>query len=335
LTTIRAAGTILTNPSVRSKALKHLGKVIAAGLALCALAPTASADAPSTGTQSALDPAEAVSATRVVEGDGIKVGEGTIIHPVIGIETGYVSNVFYEQSSPVAAALMRVIAQFGTSSLSGRRLQTSQETDSAVTTEPASNEGSFQYRANLNLNYDLFLGPDDSVKTPDGLGVGALLQAAVNPQGALTFSAQDQYERILRATNYESQSDTTRDINTLRLSLEFKPTGRTVSGRLYYLNTIDVFEASRQQFANRFTNTLGARANWQWLPKTRVYADFNQSFITGLGADSVKVDAFPLMVVASIAIAASTGRRSTRCSCRRGWRRAARTAPAPTPGARR
>jgi hypothetical protein len=47
---------------------------------------------------SAFDPDDAVAPISYVEGAGWKVGESTTLHPVVGMETGYVSNVFYTQN---------------------------------------------------------------------------------------------------------------------------------------------------------------------------------------------------------------------------------------------
>jgi hypothetical protein len=58
----------------------------------------------------------------VVEGPGIKVGEGTVLHPVLGVESGVISNVFYEDADPTFAGLLRVIAEFGIGSLPDQRL---------------------------------------------------------------------------------------------------------------------------------------------------------------------------------------------------------------------
>ncbi|HSN25127.1 MAG TPA: hypothetical protein VLT45_02545, partial [Kofleriaceae bacterium] len=41
------------------------------------------------------NPEAAVAPSSIVEGPGVKVGEGTVLHPVFGAETGVISNVFY------------------------------------------------------------------------------------------------------------------------------------------------------------------------------------------------------------------------------------------------
>src|SRR5579863_8235280 len=48
------------------------------------------------------DPDKAAAPVRLIEGAGWKVGEDTVFHPVVGLETGAISNVFYTNSSNCA-----------------------------------------------------------------------------------------------------------------------------------------------------------------------------------------------------------------------------------------
>ncbi|HMG20240.1 MAG TPA: hypothetical protein VK607_02945, partial [Kofleriaceae bacterium] len=45
-----------------------------------------------------MDTTDALNPVGLVQGSGIKVGEGTVLQPQVGIETGVVSNVFYEST---------------------------------------------------------------------------------------------------------------------------------------------------------------------------------------------------------------------------------------------
>jgi len=56
----------------------------------------------------------------------------------------------------------------------------------------------------------------------------------VNPQQPLQFAFSENFSRQIRATNFESNIDTNRDINSLGLRLTYQPTGRSLGGYLYY-----------------------------------------------------------------------------------------------------
>lgn len=273
------------------------------GLAGVLASATAAADNGLPPPPTAMDPEDALNPISIVRGAGIKVGEGTVLQPQIGVETGIVSNVFYEDATPVTAGLLRIIAEIGTSSLTNQRLgirATSQDDPNAPPqTLTTTSNGDFQYSADLYATYDQYLSSNKNVNAQGGLGGGLLLRGLVNPQRALQLGFQEHFSRTVRATNYESRSDTDRDVNSLGLRLSYVPQGRALGGYLYYENTIDVFEAESQQFANRLQNTIGLRVNWQWLPLTRIYVDVSQGYNTGIG-DSTKVDSFPLTTVAGI-----------------------------------
>lgn len=248
-----------------------------------------------------IDPEDAVAPTSIVQGAGVKVGEGTVLHPVVGLETGVVSNVFYEETDAQAAGLMRLLVELGVGSLSSQRLAPVDERDS--TTRDAltgrTNMGQFRYGLNARLNYDYYLSGNDNVSEQGGLGGGLLFRGIVNPERPWSFGMQEDFQRQIRATNFESRSNTNRILNDVRLQLQWAPTGRTLGGVLHYENKIDVFESDEQEFADRIQHTVGLRVNWQWLPKTRVYADASIGYWTGLG-DSLKVTSYPLTVMTGI-----------------------------------
>jgi hypothetical protein len=248
-----------------------------------------------------MDPGDALNPVSIVSGAGIKVGEGTVFHPQIGIETGVVSNVFYADSGPLTAGLLRVLAEIGTGSLPNQRLNihaTGDDQDPGTPqTLTTTSTGDFQYSANLYASWDQYLSTNSDVTAQGGLGGGLLLRGIVHPQRPLQFAFQEHFSRVIRATNFESGDDTNRDINGLSLRLNYVPRGRSLSGYAYYQNTIDVFE--RTSFANRLHNLAGVRVNWQWLPLTRVFVDLSGGYFTGIG-NSLKVDSFPVTAIAGI-----------------------------------
>jgi hypothetical protein len=252
--------------------------------------------APSDITIGQFDPEQAVAPISTIEGDGWKIGEGTVLHPVLGAEAGMISNVFYTSDNPTAAAVLRLLFQMGTGSLSPQRL-----TPADSEGDQTAHEGMLSYRANVRLSYDAMLGGGSAADDTGGLGAGATLKAAVNPEGRWTFGFDEEYQRLIRAANFETNVDTDRDINTVSLNLLYHPPDRSLSGYAYYTNMVDVFEASEQQFADRFQNTGGLHVNWRWLPQTTVYADASIGYFTGLGSSSIKVTSYPLNVLAGIA----------------------------------
>jgi len=249
-------------------------------------------------TSPGITPEGALAPISVVEGPGFKIGEGTVLHPILGLETGYVSNVFYEAESPRGAGILRLIAQLGTGSLSPQRLAAAGEGDAMP--DGQANVGAFQYRADLRLTYDFHLSGADAVAAQNGLGVGFLFRGSVYPQQTWSFLYLENFNRLIRATNFESESQTNRDINRLQLGLQFAPGGRAITGLLHFENVIDIFEEEDQRFANRMQNSLGLTGTWRWLPMTQFFADLTIGAFGGLGAASEKVSSYPLSASAGV-----------------------------------
>jgi hypothetical protein len=267
---------------------------------LLAMAGTASAQA-----VSSFDPSDAVAPISVVEGPGVKVGEGTVLHPIFGVETGFISNVFYEDQDPNPAGLLRLLAQIGSGSLPLARLTSPgmlnyDQTSSGDLNTPAESAGDFQYRADARLSYDLLLSTNDRTTQAGGLGAGATFRGLVNPMRTWAFGFAEEVKRLIRSANFETDADTNRIINDLKLRLFFQPPGRTISGFLRYDNTIDYFERQQQRFANRIQHTFGVRAMWRMFPMTRIYVDGSIGIFGPLGGESTKVSSFPLVTVAGI-----------------------------------
>jgi opacity protein-like surface antigen len=252
------------------------------------------------------DPDKATAPIRLVEGAGWKVGEDTVFHPVFGLETGAVSNVFYTNDSNCAgtgmqcvhaAGILRALFQMGVGSLNPARLTPSDVGPQDPTTEQPGTDvvypGSFQYRADVRLAWDQMLSGDGTVSNTGGLSAGATLRAVVNPVGPVSLLGVDDFQRMIRAANFETDADTNRDINNLWLRVPYHPHDRTYSGYLYYTNTLDIFERTQQQFANRNDNAVGIWGAWRWLPQTRIFADVSQGYNTGIGSTSVKANSYP------------------------------------------
>jgi len=254
----------------------------------------------STGTTDpAAEAVNPVSPIAIVQGTGVKVGESATVYPQVGLETGFVSNVFYDDKAPVGAGLLRVLGEVGIGSLSQRRLDDNTPPESSPAA-PLPDRGGLVARADLYAAYDQYISGNDRVTSQGGLSGGAALRGVFNPNHPVFVSFLEHYERVIRATNFESSHDTNRDINWFTLRLNYQPSGRRLGGYVYYEHMLDLFEEDAQQFADRFDNRFGLRVNWQWLPITRLYVDVSEGVFTGVGSSSTKGTSYPLTAVAGI-----------------------------------
>lgn len=280
----------------RSRAWSPQGEALRAGLAIavCLLS----------GTSALANPSSVGPDVQIVEGPGIKIGEGTVIHPTVGAEIGAVSNIFFTEASAANAALLRILAQVSIGSLSPKRLATS-SAEAAQQDATSANKGDLEFRGTLALQYNEFLSTNDNVTSQRGLGIRSGLQAVAFPMRTWAFKFHDAFSRAIRPTNFESPITIDRDTNILRLALAYQPQGRSIHGSLRYENTLDIFERDAHGFADRIHHLAGLNVSWQWLPVTKFYTDVSLGYFTGLGADSTKVTSMPLRAVAGVETALS------------------------------
>ncbi len=242
--------------------------------------------------------AEAQDANPYVEGAGVRVGEGTVLHPILGLESGVVQNVFYEENDTKASGILRILGQISVGSLPAERMQMPQETD-----PDTKNFGDLAFRGDAALMYEQYLSGNDRVLNQGGLSADLMAQGIVFPKQTWQFAFRDEFIRSIRPTNFESDSNLRRDVNHLNLDLRFRPIGRTIHWSLGYSNRIDHFEDSRQQFADRILHRGHFRLTYQWLPITQLYGDVSLGYSGPLGDASTRPTSYPLKAYAGIATA--------------------------------
>lgn len=246
-----------------------------------------------------LAPAQVFAQDVAVEGPGYKVGESTVLHPTVGAEAGYISNVFYEDNTPKGSALMRVLARLALASRPPERLEI-EGAESEEETQQAQEK--LDFRAELRLAYEEFLTTDNQVQAQRNLGVGADLHLGILPKSTFPITLDDSFMRTNRPTNFESDRVINRDINNFKAQLGFQPGGRTILMALRYENLLDVFEGGRSDFADRMNQSIGFRSEWQWLPITKFHLDVSYGFFGGLGSasESYKASSNPIRAVAGV-----------------------------------
>ena len=268
--------------------VKHVNAVTAALLSagLLALAPAARAD-------------------EAVEGPGVQVSPGTVLHPNVGAEAGVINNVFFEESAsgPVTSGVLRISAKLDLASAKVEPEETLPDEEPGK--EPAA--PTFVFRAGLAAAYEEYLYYDNPSTTAQrNLTFDTQAHLQVYPAGTWSFLADDRLRRDVRPRNYEDATSTSRIDNQLALAVRFQPGGRQISGTIRYENMLDVYEGGTG-VANRMNQTLALRGEWQLFPFTKLLADVSYGFYGPLGeaqpvaGSLTKQSSNPLRALAGIA----------------------------------
>jgi hypothetical protein len=250
----------------------------------------------------------------VVEGPGVALGEGAVFHPNVSVETGFISNVFYEDgdrvdNEPVASAIARVIAGFSIASQSHKLAEEetpaieSEAEAEGVEEPPAPAKVDFRLGAQAILNG--YLSDNERVRDQTDVGVALNGDVVFLPEGDFSVRLSDEFIRDARPRNFESSGNLNRDYNHFLVGGTLQPQGRTISVGARYENTIDRFESDMAAFANRLQHLIGLRGEWRLYPYTKFFADASLGFFDSLGDEGAtfKSPSMPLRVQVGVGTA--------------------------------
>ena len=221
---------------------------------------------------------------------GIQVSDDLMMHLGLGVEAGYDTNVFYQNSDTTGSSIIRgtAYASIGNANRSGQ------------------STGSLGFGAGAGLTYRRYLSPDPKLDgyrnalMPTGnlsLGTGS---------GQFSFLLLDSFIRLEDAPYAPGQLPLTRDDNNASVEGRWSPGGGRITASLRYSNVIDVFEDADYSYANSVSNLLLLDLAWKWLPKTAIFFDASQGYVTYLNTQTRdaqqggKVASYPLHLIAGL-----------------------------------
>lgn len=230
----------------------------------------------------------------LAEGRGIRAGNFEL-HPGLGAEFGYDSNVFYQSSSyasgasrPSTTAMrLRITPSFSVSTLGAQRLRNS---------DSAASQPTVNFRAGLGLGIHLFFSPDGTgnVSTLNNVDGTATIRADLFPGRTWQFSIGDEFQRQIQAgvevqrvvgsgtTATGETTSPTRNFNTATMELAYAPNRGTFEFRLGYnfianiFDSLEIYDTSsgaptrNYSSLNYLAHDVTARMRWRFLPKTAI-----------------------------------------------------------------
>ncbi|MEM9195591.1 MAG: outer membrane beta-barrel protein [Myxococcota bacterium] len=206
------------------------------------------------------------------EGPGIRLGD-LELHPGIGIELGYDSNVFYSSDDRVqGSGIMRVTPHLNVSTL-GIERRGDGETRG---TPPV-----VAFSGGLSASYYLFFIDE----ARNNVSVDADLRLTINPERPVSFTIYETFGRSVRPfteTAGEGDIDYARIRNTAGARFDLGTVGGVLRGHVGYELNLEIFESDDFAYANNLFHRIQAGTSWKFLPNTALIYDFQfdiQDFI--------------------------------------------------------
>lgn len=209
---------------------------------------------------------------KAAEGMGYRVGN-LELHPGIGGEFGYDSNMFQRHSAETPARTLRFRI---TPSLS---LSTLGEQRRGPTAPPPK----LVFSAGLSATYNEYIRVNDTrdnVGKFRNLGANLDLDLLVNPTGPFGGHLYGNAVRTIQPSNFSDLSTT---YNRVYLrgggELMWLPGGGLFDWRLGYEYGATLFEQRNLTALNNGMHTIATRGRWRFFPKTALLFELTQSFL--------------------------------------------------------
>ena len=198
------------------------------------------------------------------EGPGIRLGDFEL-HPGIGLELGWDSNVYYTSDNPppglpgrVDSAILRVTPHLLFSTVGAQRRA---EGEGAAAELPPE----VQFRGGLSASYYEFFA--DERRRNVGIDVG--LNLTILQGRPVSFSIYNQFGRAIRPfTEITSNVSYARIQNEAGVDIVFSTPGQVLQVGVGYDFGIDFFEEDQFRYANSFNHTISLRESFRFLPQT-------------------------------------------------------------------
>jgi len=205
------------------------------------------------------------------QGPGFRVGDFEL-HPGVGVEVGYDSNLYYSPDNPPAGVpgrtdtgILRVTPHLTFSTLTGDRASGGGEGSQSSSPPTVTFQGGISA-----AYYEFFADPN---RRNLGLDIG--MRLTVLPQRPFGFSVYDTFSRQIRpfVQNLNSATGMARDSNNAGLQLNFQTDGGVLQVQAGYDFGLSFYEDAAFQYANAFIHTITLQETYRFLPQTALIQD--------------------------------------------------------------
>lgn len=205
------------------------------------------------------------------EGPGIRLGDFEL-HPGIGVELGYDSNLYYtsDDADPRLglrrdSAILRVTPHILFSTLSEQRRTEGEGQDTPESEPPV-----VAFRGGVSGSYyEFFNDPNRR-----NFSIDAGLRLTILPERPFSIVVFDDFSRGIRPFTENTGTDTYARIrNRAGLDLVLSTVGNVLQVRAGYRFGLDFFEGESFRYASSFTHSVELQETFRFLPQTALVHD--------------------------------------------------------------
>jgi hypothetical protein len=198
------------------------------------------------------------------EGPGFRVGD-LELHPGVGAEIGWDSNIYYTQDNPVPglpgivdSGILRITPHLLMSTVSGQRLNAGEGAAAELPPE-------VQFRGGLSASYYEYFADERR----RNVSVDADLALKFFEGRVVSFGLHNVFARSIRPfTENTTFVSTARIRETVGLDVKFSTSGDVLQIGVGYDFGLDFFEGDQFGYANSFNHTISLTESFRFLPRT-------------------------------------------------------------------
>lgn len=215
------------------------------------------------------------------EGPGFRLGDFEL-HPGLGVEIGYDSNLYYSDGSAdtpaVDSAILRATAHL---MFATRGAQRRSEGESGGGEEERPQQPSVTFRGGVQGSFYAFFNDLDR----SNMELDASLALGILPGRTFSMDITNEFGRSVRpfTENFDSTASYGRIQNDAGLRVNLATSGQVVRVSAGYNFRLDFFEQDTFQYGNRFQHVISLQETFRFLPQTAVFHDTNVNILDYFG----------------------------------------------------
>lgn len=206
------------------------------------------------------------------EGPGFRLGDFEL-HPGLGVEIGYDSNLYYSDGDTVPTTDSGILRATAHLMVSTRGEQRRQEGEAGGTGEGETQQPPVTFRGGISGSFYTFFNDLDR----SNMELDASLALSILPGRTFSIDITEEFGRSIRpfTENFSTTASYGRIQNDAGVRLNLQTAGQVLRISAGYNFGLNYFEDANFQWGNRFSHNISLSETFRFLPQTAIVHDTN------------------------------------------------------------